>query len=374
MILAFFSLVILLYGLALLFASKTWKSLPELIESGELKSVAILIPFRNESENLDALLKSLSALDYPKELLEIILINDHSDDNYKKVIHSFKDSFPFKITILSLPEKIKEKKSALIAGIKHSKAEIILTSDADCIFPIDWVQKMQAPFEIQDIQLVSGSVVFSSNNIISKIFQMEFAPLIGVGAVSIDRGKPTMANGANLAFRKSTFEELKPYTDNLTVPSGDDIFLLQKIKSQYPNGIFFQKEAVVKTIPPKNFKSFFAQRKRWAAKWSSTANLKDSLPALLIWSFHLMYITSFYYSLISNEFLILLPILIFKMLAEAVFIFFILKSQKQKFNLLSFAILQLVYSFYVVIFGLLANFGTYKWKERKYNSNERSGN
>ncbi|MGJ3237038.1 glycosyltransferase [Marivirga sp.] len=374
MILAFFSLVILFYGLALLFASKTWKSLPELIESGELKSVAILIPFRNEFENLDALLKSLSALDYPKELLEIILINDHSDDNYKKVIQSFESNFPFKITVLNLPVNLEGKKMAISAGIKHSKAEIIVTSDADCIFPIDWVQKMQAPFEIQDIQLVSGSVVFKSNNIISKIFQMEFAPLIGVGAVSIHLGKPTMANGANLAFRKSTFEEIKPYTDNLTIPSGDDIFLLQKIKSHYPNGIFFQKEAVVKTNPPKNFKYFFAQRKRWAAKWRATANMNDSLPALSVWSFHLIYITSIIFSFISNEFLILVPILSFKILSEGIFIYLILKSQKQSFNSFVFAVLQLLYSIYVVIFGLLANFGSYSWKERKYNSNERSGN
>lgn len=374
MILAFFSLVILFYGFALLFASKTWKSLPEIIESGELKSVAILIPFRNESETLAALLKSLSALDYPKELLEVILINDHSDDDYKKIIQTYEHSFPFKITILSLPEKLKGKKSALIAGIKHSQAEIILTSDADCNFPIDWVQKMQAPFEIESIELVSGSVVFMAKNLISTTFQMEFAPLIGVGAVSIDLGKPTMANGANLAFRKSTFEVLKPYDDNLIIPSGDDIFLLQKIKSHYPNGIFFQKEAVVETNPPKDFYSFFAQRKRWAAKWSASANLKESLPALSVWSIHLIFITSILYCLISNEFLILLPVISFKILMEGIFIGLILKSQKQKFNLLSFAILQLVYSFYVVIFGLLANFGTYNWKERKYNSNERSGN
>jgi biofilm PGA synthesis N-glycosyltransferase PgaC len=371
---AFFSLVILFYGLALLFASKTWKNLPEINESGELKSVALLIPFRNESENLDNLLKSLSTLDYPTELLEIILVNDHSDDDFKKNIQSFESNFPFKITILSLPESLKGKKSAIIAGIKHTKAEIILTSDADCNFPIDWVQKMQAPFEIEAIQLVSGSVVFKSNNFLSNIFQMEFAPLIGVGAVSIELGKPTMANGANLAFRKSTFEELNPYHDNLTIPSGDDIFLLQKINLNHPKGLFFQKRAVVKTNSPKDFNSFFDQRKRWASKWSATANLMDALPALLIWSFHLIYITSFFYSLISKEFLILLPIFIFKILTEGVFISFILKSQKQKFNLFAFAVLQLFYSFYVVIFGLLANFGSYSWKDRKYNSNERSGN
>ncbi|WP_340153482.1 glycosyltransferase [uncultured Marivirga sp.] len=374
MIFAFFSLVIMLYGLALLFASKTWKSLPQLNESGELKSVAIIIPFRNESKNLDSLLKSLSGLDYPEELLEVILINDHSNDDFKKIIQSFEANFPFKIIVLSLYGILNGKKSAIAEGIKHAEAEIILTSDADCVFPVDWVKNMQAPFEIEKIQLVSGSVVFKSNNFQSKIFQIEFAPLIGTGAVSIELGNPSMANGANLAVRKSIFEELNPYADNLAIPSGDDIFLLQKIKSEYPGGIFFQKEAVVETIAPENLNLFYKQRKRWAAKWSATANLKDSLPALSVWSFHLIYITAVFYSLINFEFLILLPIIIFKILTEGLFISLILKSQKQKFSLFAFGLLQLFYSFYVVIFGLLANFGSYSWKERKYNSNERSGN
>ncbi len=374
MILAFFSIIILLYSLCLLYASKSWRKLPQLNESGELKTVSILIPFRNEAENLNNLLKSISVLEYPVNLLEVILVNDHSNDGFKEIIQSFENRFPFKITVISLSIQLKGKKSAISVGVKHSSSEIILTSDADCSFPKDWVQKMQAPFEISHIELVSGSVVFKENNLMSRIFQMEFAPLIGVGAVSIDLGNPTMANGANLAFRKSTFEKLKPYADNLSIPSGDDIFLLQKIKSQYLDGIFFQKEAVVETQAPKDFISFFRQRKRWAAKWSATSSLVDSLPALAVWAFHLIYITAIVYSIITTQFLILLPVVILKIISEGIFISLILKSQAKGFKLSSFAFLQLFYSLYVLVFGLLANFGSYSWKERKYNNNEQSGN
>ncbi|WP_296620824.1 glycosyltransferase [Marivirga sp.] len=374
MIFAFFSIVILFYALALLFASKIWRKLPEFNESGELKSVSIIIPFRNEEENLSELLNSLSYLEYPADLLEVILINDHSEDSFKEIIQSFDKSFPFKLTVLSLPAKLNGKKSAINAGIKHSESEIILTSDADCSFPKDWIQKMQAPFEIEHIQLVSGSVVFKPQNFISRIFQMEFAPLIGVGAVSIELGNPNMANGANLAFRKKTFEKLNPYADNISIPSGDDVFLLQKIKAEYPNAIFFQKEAIVETQAPENFNSFYRQRKRWAVKWSASASLKDSLPALAIWSFHLIYIVAIIYSLISAQFLILLPTVFLKIITEGIFISLILKSQDKEFKFIAFVFLQLFYSLYVLIFGLLANFGSYTWKERKFNSNERAGN
>ncbi|MGM0580356.1 MAG: glycosyltransferase [Bacteroidota bacterium] len=374
MILAFFSIIILLYSTALLFASKVWNKMPELGKSGELKSVAILIPFRNEADNLKILIESISFLEYPRELLEVILVNDHSEDNFKEIIQSYEKSFPFKITVLSLPAELNGKKSAIAAGIKHSNSEIVLTSDADCSFPKDWVQKMQAPFEISHIQLVSGNVVFKAHDFLSRIFQMEFAPLIGVGAVSVELGSPTMANGANLAFRKSTFEKLNPYADNLSIPSGDDVILLKKVKADYPNGIFFQKESVVETKAPRNFKTFYSQRKRWAAKWSATSSLMETLPALAVWSFHLIYITAIIYSFISGQFLLLLPVILLKIITEGIFISFILKSQNRAFKLDVYAFLQLFYSFYVLIFGLLSNFGSYTWKERKYNSNERSGN
>lgn len=374
MILAFFSIIILFYAIALLFAIKIWRKLPELNKSGELKSVSILIPFRNEAGNLNNLLKSLSGLGYPADLLEVILINDHSEDGFKEIIQSYENSFPFKITVLSLPPQLNGKKSAITAGIKHSNSEIILTTDADCSFPNDWVQKMQAPFEISHIQLVCGSVVFKAHNFMTSIFQMEFASLIGVGAVSIELGNPTMANGANLAFRKSTFEKLEPYADNLSIPSGDDVFLLQKVKAENPNSIFFQKESVVETKPPNNFKTFYSQRKRWAAKWSATSTLSESLPALAVWSFHLIYITAIIYSLITAEYLILLPVVLLKIISEGIFISLILKSNGKTFRFSAFALLQVIYSFYVLIFGLLSNFGSYTWKKRKYNSNERSGN
>jgi len=373
-IVAFFSICILLYASGLLFASKVWKTLPELDESGELKSVAILIPFRNEAENLNKLLASLGRLDYPVHLLEVILINDHSEDDFGEIIQSLDKTFPFNLSLINLPDHLRGKKSALIEGVEYTSAEIILSSDADCSFPSDWVQKMQAPFEISHIHLVSGSVVFSAHNFMSRLFQMEFAPLIGVGAISMELGNPTMANGANLAFRRSTFLSLNPYADNLSIPSGDDVFLLQKIKSRYPEGVFFQKNAVVETKAPQEFKAFFQQRKRWAAKWSSSANLVDTLPALAIWSFHLIYITAIVFSLISNEFLMLFPIIIFKILTEGIFIFLILKSQNQIFRMGYFTLLQLFYSLYVLIFGLIANFGSYTWKERKYRTNERARN
>jgi cellulose synthase/poly-beta-1,6-N-acetylglucosamine synthase-like glycosyltransferase len=195
-----------------------------------------------------------------------------------------------------------------------------------------------------------------------------------VGAVSLEMGKAIMANGANLAFRKKTYISLQPFQDNWDIPGGDDVFLLKKMNAAYPESIFFQKKTVVETLAPNSVNDFYRQRRRWAAKWSASSSLLDALPALGVWGFHLLFITSIFYSLFTAQFHYLLPVLILKLIAEGVFIYRILKSQSQRFSISIFILLQLIYSFYVVIFGLLANFGSYNWKEREYNSYERSRN
>lgn len=370
----FFSLVILIYSFGLLYATNVYKRMPEITESGKLKSVSLIIPFRNEKENLSVLIKSIQAIDYPKELLEILFIDDHSEDDGASIIERSRDSIPFQMKLLKLSGLEIGKKAALNFAVNEAKHEIILTTDADCTLPSDLISKMQAPFELEHINLVSGNVSFISNSLVTNLFQMEFAPLIGVGAVSIELGNPNMANGANLAFRKSIFKELDPYSTNLNVPSGDDIFLLQKLKKAFPNSFYFQKEALVKTSAPKNLRQFYNQKKRWAAKWRASADLKDAIPALMVWSFHLIYICSLIYSVLYDSYLVLGPVILLKIMAEGLFIYQVLKSQKSKFSITSFGILQLIYSLYVVVFGMIANFGSYQWKERQYNTNERAGN
>lgn len=367
----FLSLIVVFYAVSLLYFTWIWKKESAQFYSGELMKVSVVIPFRNEEKQLASLLKSLNKIEYPKELLDFIFVDDHSEDKSLDALKSSLTQFSFKYLVLSLSQDRLGKKEALIEGIANSQADVILTTDADCIIPKNWVKKMQEPFFDSSIQLVSGSVVFTAKTFLSKVFQLEFATLIGVGAISIKMGKYTMANGANLAFRRSTFIYLNPFEDNLHIPTGDDVFLLQKIASEYPQSIYFQKAAVVATRAPENLYVFVNQRIRWASKWKATSDKKNKLPALSVWVFHLIYLIGLVALVKEQQNILFLSAVAGKAIAEYLFINSILKDQQQKMHFLAFCFLQFFYSIYVVLFGLLANFATYQWKGRNFGKYDR---
>ncbi|PTB96396.1 hypothetical protein C9994_07605 [Marivirga lumbricoides] len=367
----FLNLLIILYAAVLGYFTLLWsRNISVSAAEKKILGVSVVIPFRNEEHNLIPLINSLTKTDYPHHLLNFIFVNDHSQDASLKILNASLQSFPFRYEVISLSDNSEGKKSALIQGISYSDAELILTTDADCYLPANWVREMQAPFHNPSIQLVSGSVVFKAKNFLSKVFQMEFAPLIGVGAISIQKGNATMANGANLAFRRNTFILLQPFEDNLHIPTGDDIFLLQKISSKYPQGVYFQKSAVVVTGAP-SLREFVNQRIRWASKWKAASERKSKIPAIAVWSFHLLYLIALGTLFQAPQNVFLLLAVMAKAVAEYIFIHSILRDQQQKTGFLPFCFLQFFYSIYVVLFGLLANFATYQWKGRNYGKYDR---
>ncbi len=367
----FFIVIIGIYSLVLLYFTNTWKkiSTPTIIKP--YLKISVIVPFRNEERSLPALVNSFQQLDYPNQLVEFIFINDHSNDQSMFVLDELLKNLNFTNQVINLPQGIFGKKMAIETAVDKATNPIILSTDADCAVPTKWLQLMQSPFHNESVHLVSGSVVFTSENFQDTLFQMEFAPLIGVGGVSIKLGKASLANGANIAFRKKTFIDLEIFRDNSHIPTGDDIFLVQKIRKNYPYGISFQKQSIVQTAPPASILTFFQQRIRWASKWKAASNRKDKFPALAVWFFHLIYLMGII-GFISEEKLMLAVVLfMLKGLAEFFFIFYILKSQLQKFNFIAFLLLQLLYSFYVITFGLMANFSAYQWKGRIYGKHER---
>ncbi|MBK6266317.1 glycosyltransferase [Marivirga sp. S37H4] len=367
----FFLLLISAYSCLLFYMAFAWRKIATPISKGVPLKVTVLVPFRNEELHLKRLIQSFRQLIYPKELIDFIFVDDHSDDGSFGLLEQILSDFPYPYKLLKLADEKGGKKEAIMEGVNCSHADVILTTDADCQVNSDWVSEMQSAFNSPAIHLVSGSVVFEANNFQERIFQMEFAPLIGVGGVSIWLGKPTMANGANLAFKRNTFLSLDAFNNNLHIPTGDDVFLLQKMSQHYPGGIKFQKSSVVTTKAPSNVSTFFHQRIRWASKWKAVAERKNKLPALMVWFFHFLYLIGLFTFINQIHYAMAFLLLFIKSIGEFAFIYSILKSQHQKFSSLSFCFLQVFYSFYVVLFGLLANFAGYQWKGRSYGKHER---
>lgn len=332
--------------------------------------VSIIIPFRNESENILNCLNSIINQDYPKEQYEIIFIDDSStDDSLKKLISAAKPSNVFIYSMADSNIKKAFKKKAVSYGINKSKGEIIATTDADCIHGKNWLRKLVRQFDSQTA-LISGPVMFvPDEKIFSKIQSLEFAGLILVGAGLIGIGKPTICNGANLAFRRSVFIELDGYSSHQHLSSGEDELLMQKIasKNKYKIKFCWDKDAVVYTKPNKNLGEFLAQRKRWASKSLHYENKNLILHLIVLYLFYIgLLFQLILVFLLSKAFIISL----FISLSVKIFIEFILLLNGSKLlfdrSLLKFLVMAEIFQIiYLLYAGLAGLFGNFKWKDRQ---------
>jgi cellulose synthase/poly-beta-1,6-N-acetylglucosamine synthase-like glycosyltransferase len=252
-----------------------WRKMPEyqpLIRSPFTAKVSVLIAARNEEKRIGACIQSLLAQDYPADLLEIIILDNHSTDHTVEVARSFSSE---RLNVIRLADWLVEaktfKKETLDFGIAKATGEIILTTDADTEVPAGWVSTMVAYMEQNQLVVCTGPVRLDSiSSFIERYQSLDLAGLMVVTGGGQYFNKLISANGANFGFKKAIFYQVGGYNDNLQVASGDDLFLIQKINEQTPDrvGYLKSKQAVVTSRALKTFASFWAQRKRWASKSS----------------------------------------------------------------------------------------------------------
>jgi poly-beta-1,6-N-acetyl-D-glucosamine synthase len=361
--------IVACYSLLLIVGMVGWRKMLRAKVSGQARSqsrITILIACRNEAHHISSLIASLSVLQYPKENYEVILIDDHSTDGTLNKIQSLiKNLGNFRL--LRADESMHGKKKALSLGVSHSKFEIMATTDADCQVPADWLSYISLFFEDSHTHMLAGGVSLRDHSFFSELQKMEFSGVVGATASAFGLGHPIMANGANLAFRKEVFKEVNGYEGNMHIASGDDEFMMRKVRNAYPEGIRFMNfsESVVFSEPQHGVRNFVSQRIRWAGKWKSNPDLVTRILAVFIVLSQL----SFFTLLLMYPFEPGLPAfsVLLKMLLELIFIFMVTRFLGIKVNLLIFFVLQILYPIYVIVIGFLSLGASYRWKDRNYN-------
>jgi cellulose synthase/poly-beta-1,6-N-acetylglucosamine synthase-like glycosyltransferase len=247
---------------------------------------SILIAARDEAAALPHLLAALHAQTLPPAQFEVLLIDDHSADDTTALIQSAVSAAPFALRLLRLPPGATGKKAALAAAEAQARAPWVVATDADCRPAPGWLAAYAALLARQPaLHFISGPVRLTPGGAwFDGLLGLEFAGLVGVGAGCIARGCPTMCNGANLAYRRTTFHEVGGYADNAGLASGDDEFLLHKIHQRYPAGVRFllQPAAVVDTPAPDTLRALLRQRVRWASKYPHYRTAAPRRLALLV--------------------------------------------------------------------------------------------
>ena len=258
--------------------------------------VSVLIAARNEEENIVKLLESLYNQTFAKELFEVIIVDDHSEDNTKKIIEDFLNKNK-DLNIRILDSEGIGKKAAISQALHSAINELIIVTDADCILNELWIESIVGFYQEKKCKMILAPVLLSpANSLFEKMQVLEHLSLIGSTAGSASIGFPVMCNGANMAYEREAALEVEKYRHDFNIPSGDDMFLLEQFvkKFGYKNVKFlFSKQAIVKTKTCKTISDFFRQRRRWVSKTKSYTNWKIILTALVVFFFNFSIITLF---------------------------------------------------------------------------------
>ena len=353
-----------------------WRKLPVWqppeTSAPELK-VSILVPARNEAAHIGRCLDRLLAQQYPPELMEIIVIDDHSVDDTAAIVSAFPAP---NVKLLSLAELLDHptfayKKMAITKAVEQASGELILTIDADCEVGPEWLFYMTTYFQARPCQCLVGPVAFHQEaNWLERFQSLDFAGMMVTTGAGVASGKLLMGNGANLAYPKAVFEAVGGYEGVSAQASGDDLFLIHKIAGRYPGGVQFvrQAAATVLTRAKPNLHAFVQQRIRWGTKNASYKDKRVTLVAALVFAVCWTILLAGIASLIvpATAFPIFLFLLIIKTIADQQLLweatdFFQRKDLRKHFLLAQFA--HILYIAWIGAASMIIR--EYEWKGRR---------
>ena len=329
----------------------------------------VIIPARNEAANIKACVDSILNQDYPAAAFEIIVIDDFSEDDTAFIVHALSQQYP-QLRLLKLADHCKDgetlayKKKAIEIAVSQAKGDWILTTDADCIVPSRWLLLYNAYIHQHQPCFVAAPVMFIKTAGILNQFQvLDFLALQGITAAAVGAGKHSMSNGANLGFEKAAFIAVGGYQGVDHIASGDDMFLMHKMKQTLhkPVGYLFHPDVIVLTAAMDTWKGFIMQRIRWASKARYYDDHSITMVLTLVYFFNL----SFICLALMGSWSTLLIALAFKTFFELFFLDPVAKFFHLQPELKYFVFYQPIHIVYNIAAGLFGQLKTYSWKGRK---------
>jgi poly-beta-1,6-N-acetyl-D-glucosamine synthase len=362
--------------------------------------ISVLVPARNEEANIGACLDALSKQSYPHALYEVIVIDDHSTDRTAAVVKDKEDAMQaagLRVECIRLADRQQGqaaetsskayKKFAIATGISSATGELIVTTDADCCCPPEWLRTIAGFHEETGAKFIAAPVRIgeafaepangSSQRPLQEqhtppflsLFQaLDFITLQGITGAAVYKNFHSMCNGANLAYEKQAFYEVEGFKDIDDIPSGDDMLLMYKIYKKYPGQVFFLKnpQAIVSTSAETSWKGFIHQRIRWASKAGRYEDRRIFWTLMLVYGVNLLFPVLLFAAFWNSRCLwLLLILLILKTSIEYPFVRSAAVFFSQQRLMPWFPAMQPIHILYTVVIGWLGKFGSYQWKGRK---------
>ncbi len=338
---------------------------------------SIIVPFRNESNNISDLLNSISNLNYPKNLFEIIFIDDDSNDDSATIFNNWRiqNGWIQSTLLQNLRLTNSPKKDAIARAIPIVKNQWIVTTDADCVVNTNWLSTLDNYIQNYDCQMIAGLVSISKTNRSFQYFNyfqyLDMISLQGTTIGSFGLNEAFMCNGANFAYTKKLFLDLKGFDGNANLASGDDVFLLQKAIKNNPSNVHYLKnhDFIVYTKPEKTITKLFMQRLRWASKTVDYDSDFAKGLAVIVLLMNTILVLGFVFWLancLKNETVTLLKIIFLIKITMDYFLLWKTNKFIQKSNFFFPIISSFIYPFFCTLVGIYSLFGNFSWKGRRF--------
>lgn len=337
------------------------------LSRSDLPEVSVVVCFRNEEKHLERLIQCLSDQEYPRHLMEILLLDDHSTDHSPAIARKASET-DYRIHYIPLPDEKKGKHAALEEALRHVSSKYIATTDADCLVPSGWLMSMMECITHNRETLVLGSVkVQAGKSFLTRFQALEACALQTVTASYADQQNPIMANGASMLFPRSLFSEYMQ-DEGRYVTAGDDTFLVHFTKKRKQTTIAFNKNprGIVTTFPQKYLGDLINQRIRWLSKGKNYTDKPSRKTMRFIGIINLflffLFIGSFINPVLRGSFIIFFSL---KALSDLLIIIPSARLFRQTALLWNYLPFSLAYPVYTLVLAIVVK-RPYSWKGRTY--------
>lgn len=331
-----------------------------------LPNVSVIVAGRNEESNIVNCINSLSEINYPEELLQIILVNDNSTDNTLELMtEAAKNKYNFRVINSRDSSKgnLKGKANAIDTAIEICTGEIIVCTDADCTVNPNWVLSVVRYYQKNTGMVCGFTGIKSGDSFFASLQNIDWMYLLALASSSSGLNLILSCIGNNLSFSKNAYKSLGGY-GAIDFSVTEDLALMRKIDSSDNYKILFpvDKNCLVYTLPCPDIKELFSQKRRWF-RGGTGVNFFGYFTGFELYSMSFI----FAFGIFLMSFKLFLTAIILKFISELLLLFFVLKRFEMLKEMKYYPAFCVYFAFYGLILPWSFLFGKkINWKGQKF--------
>ncbi|MCI0439080.1 MAG: glycosyltransferase family 2 protein, partial [Chloroflexi bacterium] len=200
----------------------------------ELPLVTVVMPVRNEEQHIAECLGSVIANDYPRDRLEVLVVDGMSTDGTKGIVKGYSQKYPY-VRLVENPKRIIP--AALNIGIKEARGEIVMRADVHATYAADYIRRCVEMLQATDAANVGGVLSPEGETYMSRAIGLAVTTPFGIGNAYYRYAKREMWVDTVFpgAWRKSTLEAVGGFNEDWA--ANEDYELNYRIRKHTGKGI-----------------------------------------------------------------------------------------------------------------------------------------